>query len=105
MKITCTMQEGSRPGDYDYVHVAAGGVSCGTLAVLHPGGAEVVRRLSTDPAEAVASALDSAADAMQRVIDAMMDEDTPRDELDVRATCEWAALSGRALAARKAAAK
>ena len=28
MKITCTIQAGARPGDYDYVHVAAGGVSC-----------------------------------------------------------------------------
>lgn len=105
MKITCTIQAGARPGDYDYVHVAAGGVSCGTLAVLHPGGAEVVRRLSTDPAEAVASALDSAADAMQRVIDAMLDSDTPRDALEVMATCEWAAVSGRAIAARKAVSK
>lgn len=72
VKITCTMHAGTRPGEYDYVHVAAGGVSCGTLAVLHPMGAEVVRRLTAEESEA-ASALDRAADALGQIVDALAD--------------------------------
>jgi hypothetical protein len=97
VKITCTIQAGTRPGDYDYVHVAVGGVSCGTLAVLHPMGAEVVRRLTCEGEAAAASALDRAADALGQIVDALADG---RPAADVEVDALVAMLRTRDVATR-----
>jgi hypothetical protein len=64
VRITCSVDRGAGPGHYDYVHIAYGGVSCGTLAVLHPGGQLVAERLSSSVRDAFERRLRACADAV-----------------------------------------
>jgi hypothetical protein len=83
MKISCNLVRRSRLGEYDYVHVSVGGVSCGTLAVCHPGGSLVATRLEGyDRAEA-ASQMDALADAIGAIGDALMALEQSEDLMDI----------------------
>jgi hypothetical protein len=65
VRITVSVDRGAGTGHYDYVHVAYGGVSCGTLAVLHPGGQLVAERLSSSVRDAFERRLRACADAAE----------------------------------------
>ena len=83
MKITCHLVRGSRLGEYDYVHVSAGGVSCGTLAVCHPGGSLVATRLEGYDRNEAASQMDAMADAIGAIGDAILGLAQSEDLMDI----------------------
>jgi len=82
-RISCHLTKGTRLGDYDYVHVSYGGVSCGVLAVCHPGGSLVATRLEGYDRTEAASQMDAMADAIGLIGDALMALEQSEDLMDV----------------------